>query len=181
MPHRRTGGQSGQKASIVLDHVAVAIRRGSTGPYTRTARMGMLWNGWPARKGWSFGLSDSWLDSGQWPDLLSTSAGKCSALGQQYTLHCLPKNLQGSVQHQDTRLSLLGNSWNATVVTWLLGQLSSLGADPTSVSATVCGSHSSGKHSGSGHIPDPAPDGRPSQAFGRWKGDGFGQKNCSIW
>ena len=44
------------------------------------------------------------------PDLLSTSAGKCSALGQQYTLHCLPKNLQGSVQHQDTRLEPTGQT-----------------------------------------------------------------------
>ena len=42
---------------------------------------------------------------------------------RQYTLHCLPKAKQNTVLHMDTRLTLLGNSWNVTVVTWLLGQL----------------------------------------------------------
>ena len=47
---------------------------------------------------------------------------------RQYTVQCMPKSQQGTIAHQDARLSLLGNSWNVTVVTWLLGQLcSSLG------------------------------------------------------
>lgn len=40
-----------------------------------------------------------------------------------YTQHCLPKSLQGSQQHVDTRNTLIGNSWNVTVVTWLISQL----------------------------------------------------------
>ena len=42
---------------------------------------------------------------------------------RQYTLQCMPKSQQGTTEHQDARLSLLGNTWNVTVVTWLLGQL----------------------------------------------------------
>ena len=40
-----------------------------------------------------------------------------------YTIHCLTKNLQGSQHHFDVRNSLIGNSWNVTVVTWLISQL----------------------------------------------------------
>eukprot|EP00438_Fugacium_kawagutii_P032539 Skav202157 [mRNA] locus=scaffold970:236197:240965:- [translate_table: standard] len=40
-----------------------------------------------------------------------------------YTQHCLPKSLQGTQQHIDVRNTLLGNSWNVTVVTWLISQL----------------------------------------------------------
>ena len=40
-----------------------------------------------------------------------------------YTANCLPKGQQGSVVHTDQRLSLVGNSWNVTVVAWLLSQL----------------------------------------------------------
>ena len=40
-----------------------------------------------------------------------------------YTVACLPKSQQGTTAHQDQRLTLLGNSWNVTVVTWLLSQL----------------------------------------------------------
>lgn len=40
-----------------------------------------------------------------------------------YTLQCLKKSLQGSQEHEDCRLSLLGNTWSVSVVTWLLGQL----------------------------------------------------------
>lgn len=36
---------------------------------------------------------------------------------------CLPKKDHGSILRQDTRLSLIGNSWNVTVVAWLLSQL----------------------------------------------------------
>ena len=50
---------------------------------------------------------------------------------RDYTLQCLPKRDQGSQFHLDTRLSLIGNSWNVTVVTWILGQLGSiLGLNP---------------------------------------------------
>eukprot|EP00438_Fugacium_kawagutii_P014624 Skav234625 [mRNA] locus=scaffold171:83113:87878:- [translate_table: standard] len=40
-----------------------------------------------------------------------------------YTQHCLPKALQSSQHHIDTRNTLLGNSWNVTVVAWLISQL----------------------------------------------------------
>ena len=40
-----------------------------------------------------------------------------------YTHNCLPKALQGSQQHLDERLSLVGNSWNVFVVAWLLHSL----------------------------------------------------------
>ena len=40
-----------------------------------------------------------------------------------YTRPCLPKRLQGSSQHQDTRHALIGNSWCVPVVAWFLGQL----------------------------------------------------------
>eukprot|EP00435_Cladocopium_sp_Y103_P047812 s309_g14.t1 len=42
---------------------------------------------------------------------------------KDYTLNCLPKGDQGSQTHLDTRLSLVGNSWNVTVVAWLMAQL----------------------------------------------------------
>lgn len=40
-----------------------------------------------------------------------------------YTLRCFPKSKSGGADHTDARLSLIGNSWNVTVVTWLLSQL----------------------------------------------------------
>ena len=42
---------------------------------------------------------------------------------RNYTVHCMKKADQDTVAHRDKRLSLLGNSWNVTVVTWLLGCL----------------------------------------------------------
>ena len=42
---------------------------------------------------------------------------------KDFTFNCLPKGEQGSQQHVDTRLTLIGNSWNVTVVAWLLSQL----------------------------------------------------------
>eukprot|EP00438_Fugacium_kawagutii_P025255 Skav212857 [mRNA] locus=scaffold786:244787:247873:+ [translate_table: standard] len=50
---------------------------------------------------------------------------------RDFTVQCLPKQQHGSVLHTDTRLSLIGNSWNVTVVTWLLSQLgAALGVSP---------------------------------------------------
>ena len=40
-----------------------------------------------------------------------------------YTARCLPKSESNTTKLQDERLTLLGNSWNVTVVVWLLGQL----------------------------------------------------------
>eukprot|EP00435_Cladocopium_sp_Y103_P037743 s3214_g10.t1 len=45
---------------------------------------------------------------------------------RDYTLNCLPKGEQGTVAHNDERLTLIGNSWNVTVVAWLLCQLGHL-------------------------------------------------------
>ena len=48
-----------------------------------------------------------------------------------YTQNCVPKGEQGSQAHLDTRLTLIGNSWNVTVVAWLLSQLGArLGLNP---------------------------------------------------
>eukprot|EP00435_Cladocopium_sp_Y103_P017184 s1936_g4.t1 len=50
---------------------------------------------------------------------------------RHYTVQCLPKSKQGTVEHQDLRLTLLGNTWNVTVITWLLSQLGAkLGISP---------------------------------------------------
>eukprot|EP00438_Fugacium_kawagutii_P000377 Skav221432 [mRNA] locus=scaffold4701:64916:68132:- [translate_table: standard] len=43
-----------------------------------------------------------------------------------YTQACLPKSQQGTAAHRDLRLTLLGNTWNVTVVCWLLSQLGAL-------------------------------------------------------
>ena len=40
-----------------------------------------------------------------------------------YTSRCMPKSQSGSRECQDCRLTLLGNSWNVTVIVWLLSQL----------------------------------------------------------
>ena len=40
-----------------------------------------------------------------------------------YTSRCLPKSEAKTTKLVDERLTLLGNSWNVTVVVWLLGQL----------------------------------------------------------
>ena len=42
---------------------------------------------------------------------------------KDYTLACLPKKDQDTQRHVDFRLTLIGNSWNVTVVAWLLSQL----------------------------------------------------------
>ena len=39
-----------------------------------------------------------------------------------YTVACFPKAKQGSSEHNDERLTLIGNSWNVTVVCWILSQ-----------------------------------------------------------
>ena len=38
-------------------------------------------------------------------------------------VNCLPKSKQVGSLHLDTRLSLIGNSWNVIVIAWLLSQL----------------------------------------------------------
>jgi hypothetical protein len=45
---------------------------------------------------------------------------------RNYTMMCLAKQQQGSEAHTDCRLTLLGNSWNVTVVSWILSQLGTL-------------------------------------------------------
>ena len=44
---------------------------------------------------------------------------------RQYTQQCMPKSKQGTTEHTDCRLTLLGNSWNVTVISWLIAQLAS--------------------------------------------------------
>ena len=45
---------------------------------------------------------------------------------RDYTFNCLPKAKQGNQDHLDSRLTLVGNSWNVTVVAWILSQLGAL-------------------------------------------------------
>ena len=40
-----------------------------------------------------------------------------------YTAMCLPKSQRKGTEYNDTRLTLLGNSWSVPVVAWILGQL----------------------------------------------------------
>ena len=48
-----------------------------------------------------------------------------------YTTMCMPKAKQGSVDHQDCRLTLLGNTWSVPVISFLLAQLGErLGLNP---------------------------------------------------
>ena len=42
---------------------------------------------------------------------------------RDYTMQCMSKQHLGSEAHEDERKSLIGNSWNVTVVVWLLAQL----------------------------------------------------------
>ena len=42
---------------------------------------------------------------------------------KDYTVQCMSKQFHGQTKHEDERYSLIGNSWNVTVVAWLLGQL----------------------------------------------------------
>ena len=49
-----------------------------------------------------------------------------------YTRVCVPKNEQKGTDFENTRMTLLGNSWHVGVVSWLLGQLfSRLGLCPS--------------------------------------------------
>eukprot|EP00435_Cladocopium_sp_Y103_P017447 s824_g4.t1 len=51
---------------------------------------------------------------------------------KDYTQNCFKKNEQSSQQHVDARLTLVGNSWNVTVVAWLLSQLGAIrGLNPS--------------------------------------------------
>eukprot|EP00435_Cladocopium_sp_Y103_P030899 s1425_g7.t1 len=65
-----------------------------------------------------------------------------------YTVNCLPKNKQGSQEHLDERLTLIGNTWNVTVVTWLLGQLAVPLGIVNSLSVQQCIANTSPGHPG---------------------------------
>ena len=47
----------------------------------------------------------------------------CMGLPWGYTKMCMPKGQQKGWDYENTRLTLLGNSWQVGVITWLLGQL----------------------------------------------------------
>ena len=55
------------------------------------------------------------------PNVQEREAIMCIPVG--YTRPCLPKSQQSGSSWEDTRLSLIGNSWHVGVVTWLLEQL----------------------------------------------------------
>ena len=44
---------------------------------------------------------------------------------KDYTVQCMPKQFHGKPSHEDERKTLIGNTWNVTVVAWLLAQLGS--------------------------------------------------------
>lgn len=50
----------------------------------------------------------------------------------------MTKDQQGTRAHEDLRLTLLGNTWNVTVVTWLLSQLGALPGVGDRLSAQEC-------------------------------------------
>ena len=50
---------------------------------------------------------------------------------KNYTANCVVKQQQKGLSYEDARLTLIGNSWNVTVVSWLLSQLGTvLGLNP---------------------------------------------------
>ena len=55
------------------------------------------------------------------PNIQEREAIMCIPVG--YTRPCLPKNQQTGTLWEDTRLTLIGNSWHVGVITWLLEQL----------------------------------------------------------
>ena len=55
------------------------------------------------------------------PNIMEKEVAMGFPLG--YTETCLPKSQQEGKKYQDVRHSLIGNSWQVTVVSWLLQQL----------------------------------------------------------
>ena len=50
---------------------------------------------------------------------------------REYTFQCMSKQFHGTPSHLDERKTLIGNTWNVTVVTWLISQLGGqLGLSP---------------------------------------------------
>ena len=52
------------------------------------------------------------------PDIEEREVAMGFPLG--YTKACMPKSQHGNIQFEDCRLSLVGNSWNLFVITWLV-------------------------------------------------------------
>ena len=47
----------------------------------------------------------------------------CLGFPVDYTKQCLPKSQHDTIDHQDSRLTLLGNSWSVPVIAWILSCL----------------------------------------------------------
>lgn len=47
----------------------------------------------------------------------------CMGFPAYYTQNCCPKGQRGTTEHNDTRLTLIGNSWSVPVIAWLVNQL----------------------------------------------------------
>ena len=74
-----------------------------------------------------------------------------------YTRHCVVKAEQQGQEYEDTRVSMIGNSWHVGVVAWLLGQLTQKLGIARSMSANHLpqhpGNHSAAFLSMSNHRP----------------------------
>ena len=104
----------------------------------------------PYQYAWHCGVVNK---HGEWrtPDVAEREV--CMGFPKNYTRMCHPKQHQQGIDFENARMTLIGNSWQAGVIVWLLGQLfHPLG---------LCTSF---------------PAGRVVQTLT----PGFGEKNCSL-
>ena len=64
-----------------------------------------------------------WSKKGQWRRPSAEEREACMGFPIGYTRHCVVKAEQQGQEYEDTRMSMIGNSWHVGVVAWLLGQL----------------------------------------------------------
>ena len=91
---------------------------------------------------------------------------------RHFTVASLPKSEQGTTAHQDLRLTLLGNSWNVTVVTWLLGQL----CQPLGLIPCLSVQQAIERTGGLSLLSDKTAHGRTEETLGGWEGTPISQK-----
>ena len=64
-----------------------------------------------------------WHKRGTWRRPDSSEREVIMGFPHDYTRHCVPKAQQKGQDFEDSRLTLIGNSWHVVVVTWLVEQL----------------------------------------------------------
>ena len=96
---------------------------------------------------------------------------------KDYTLQAMKKALHGSQDHLSTRLTMIGNSWNVTVVAWLLNHLGYLlGFHPLRNAPGYGGAYCSRVLFGAPNLPPAATYGTSSQKRVRSRGSPLGPK-----